>query len=408
MKKALVSLVTMFGLACSGQEVVTNYIYEVREYTNNIWTVSNVTIVTRNEITQNVNRVYNYYSTNFTVNVETNLYIDIVIGTNIATNVEMTVNVTTNLTLYQTNFIDNIHRTVNFHTTYETNINTYIDTWQNVYQTNYTTEVTLTNFEGYVEQCETIISNGVDYISSLTNNVGDAMLYAYIASEAMRSLGNTNGTYIATNEFIYSDMNGRQYSNMTNLTLNNVNGDLVGYPTTPYDYTSTGFHGDNHYSTSYSVCMNPSESSKCFLTFHISHAAKTEEGLKIFYLPSDPVPMTGAWSHIIPICLYWNADNIELHFFNSYNGNHYVNAVSNLSSYSSWPNGIFSSYNSKTDGIGMSGPYFSGVTRPILKTSYGTPDTSDRSSIFVSCSPSLSDYQLMWKIINLTGFQHFR
>lgn len=404
MKKALMSLITAICLSCAGQQVITNYIYEVREYTNNIWTVSNVTIVTHNEITQNVNRVYNYYSTNFTINVETNLYIDTLIGTNIATNVEMTVNVTTNLTLYQTNFIDNVYREVTYHTTYETNVNTYIDTWQNVYQTNYTTEVTLTNFEGYVEQCETIISNGVDYISSLTNNVGDAMLYAYIASEAMRSLGNTNGTYIATNEFVYSDINGIQYSNMTNLTLNNVNGDLVGRHTTPYDYPS----GQNHYSTSYSIRMNPSESPSCFLTFHISHASKSDDGMKIFYLPSDQIPLSGQWSHIIPICLYWNANNLILHFYNSYQGIYYVNAVSNISRYAAWPNGIYSSFNSINDGVTMSGPRFSGISNPILKTSYGTPSTSDRNAIFVSCSPSLSDYQLMWKITNLTGFQYFR
>lgn len=268
-------------MSCSGQWVITNYVY----------TVSNITIVTQNEITQNVNRAYNYYSTNFTINVETNLYIDTLIGTNIATNVEMTVNVTTNLVTYETNFIDNIHREITYHTTYETNVNTYIDTWQNLYQTNYTTEVTLTNFEGYVQQCENIVSNGIDTISEMTNTVGDAMLYAYMVNELAVRLASTNEVlYYSTNSFVYVDSFGNQHDNVHALACNNMNGAILA--------KSSGMAS----AQSYRVRILDTNIE---FYFDISHAAESEYGMDAAYLPRSIEPISYLNYYYIPLKLCW-------------------------------------------------------------------------------------------------------
>lgn len=402
MKKALMSLIAASCLSCAGQQVITNYIYEVREYTNNIWTVSNVTIVTHNEITQNVNRVYNYYSTNFTINVETNLYIDTLIGTNIATNVEMTVNVTTNLTLYQTNFIDNVYREVTYHTTYQTNVNTYIDTWQTIYQTNYTTEVTLTNFEGYVEECETIISNGVEYISGMTNYVGDAMLYAYICNEAAQRLASTNAIAFATNSIPLPDPNGYT-DRLFQLACNNLNGSFMA--------KSAGTSGYNIYATAiYAVSWRNVSSTRLTIRMQVSHIAQTDHGFEVVYLPIKEDRMLFTYNNrkYIPSKMTWRYDNasnvlevLEFDLNGEFLSRHEARCLSTLYPTAYGMNTIDGS--SGTSAWTQMSPSITigGSTMPFyIKCSNINPT---RQEVFAPMFPSLDEWRYMWWIENLTG-----
>lgn len=381
-------------MSCSGQWVITNYVY----------TVSNITIVTQNEITQNVNRAYNYYSTNFTINVETNLYIDTLIGTNIATNVEMTVNVTTNLVTYETNFIDNIHREITYHTTYETNVNTYIDTWQNVYQTNYTTEVTLTNFEGYVEQCETIISNGVDYVSSLTNNVGDAILYAYICNETAQRLASTNAIVFSTNSIPLPDYQGYT-DRLFQLACNNLNGSFMA--------KSAGTEGYNIYATSvYSVSWRSASTSALTIKMNLSHVYQTDHGMEVVYFPSTEYRMLFSYRDrkYLPSRMIWRYDD-------SYN----ILEVLEFDSKGQFIHRHEASYQSilypTARGMGTSDTQdgtlywtqmspsitISGTTMPFY---FKTSDTNPRKTeIFAPMFPSLDEWRYMWWIENLTGLR---
>jgi len=392
MKKALMSLIVAICMSCPGQWVITNYVY----------TVSNITIVTQNEITQNVNRAYNYYSTNFTVNVETNLYIDTMIGTNIATNVEMTVNVTTNLILYETNFTYQTH--VHYHTTYETNVNTYIDTWQNVYQTNYTTEVTLTNFEGYVEQCETIISNGVDYISSLTNNIGDAMLYAYICNETAQRLASTNAIVFSTNSIPLPDYQGYT-DRIFQLACNNLNGSFMA--------KSAGTSGYNIYATSvYSVSWRNADKTELTIIMNLSHVYQTDHGMEVVYFPSPEYRKLFTYKNrkYLPSRMIWRYDNssniLEVLEFDS--GNKFIHRHEARMRSILYPTayGMGTSDNqSGTSGWDEMAPSItiSGITMPFyFKTSNTNPR---KTEIFAPMFPSLDEWRYMWWIENLTGLR---
>lgn len=404
MKKALMSLIAAICMSCSGQWVITNYVY----------TVSNITHIVNNEITQNVNRVYNYYSTNFTINVETNLYVDTVIGTNIATNVEMTVtvNVTTNLTLYETNFTYQTH--VHYHTTYETNVNTYIDTWQNVYQTNYVTEVTLTNFEGYVEQCETIISNGVDYISSLTNDLGDAMLYAYICNEAAQRLASTNAIAFATNSIPIADPNG-YYDRLFQLACNNLNGSFMAIAT-------SGQYATMIYAVRlrYMVIEGSSYVYKEILSLmQLSHIVQTSSGFEVIYLPLKEYRRLYKLNnkYIIPSKMSWvynGASNVlevlefdsEKNFISKYEVTREAMLYPN-----SWGENVSDSAitTSSSQWYQMSPTIHidDGLVGNVVeyyKTSSQSPHT-DR--VFAPMFPSLDEWRYMWWIVNTTG-EHMR
>lgn len=401
MRKALASLVMMFGLMCSGQEVVTNYIYTVNEVTNYVYTVSNITHITYNEITQKVTRAYNYYSTNFTYNVETNLYIDTLIGTNIATNVEMTVNITTNLTLYQTNFIDQINRTYNYHTTYQTNVNIYIDTWQNVYQTNYTTEVTLTNFEGYVEQCENIISNGTEYIdeyvSSMTNDVNEAMLYAYICNEAALRLASTNAVIFTTNSIPWTDYLGVEHQNILCLACNNMNGVIQASP--PSGYESLGAATSIHIGTDNNQL---GFQSSVFQTNFISHAQPTEVGMVVIYVPGDIITKeslrpfaSGLYKYHIDM-MYW-ATNQLISVSSIYNSEgEFLSTISKGEYMPNWPSAFGTRYS-----LNIS---YNGYTTTVYYRMTSIPFSS---RLYVKSFPFLYQWKYLWSIMNVTGF-HLR
>lgn len=257
MRKALVLLVMMFGLMCSGQEVITNYIYTVNEVTNYVYTVSNITHITYNEITQKVTRAYNYYSTNFTYNVETNLYIDTLIGTNVTINIETnTYNIYTNI-YAQTNLTVDI-------------------------TTNYNTYITLTNFEGWAARCETAESN--------------SLLYAYIANDAVLHLGSTNSVFINTNVYYYTDITGTVYSNITCLAFNDIDGAICAS-----NIASTLNRKAVH---EYDVRYGGFTIGKCVA----SHAMQTQSGLVLLYLPTNTVFRKSGTS-----TYYWKAGYVLWH-----------------------------------------------------------------------------------------------
>lgn len=456
MKKTLMLLVAAICLSCSGQWVITNYVY----------TVSNITIFTQNEITQNVNRAYNYYSTNFTVNVETNLYIDTMIGTNIATNVENWV-----INDYSTNFVENITTNIYIDTVVGTNIatnvvnittNMYIDTviGTNItthvqrisyydYSTNFVINITTNTYIGTVIGTNVVYdihtTNQESYVAlsnierNVRNNallslrysreaagysdsayssylmgqsvVSNAMLFAYIAIESVNRLGNTNDTYIATNSTVYTDIYGTEYSNMSNLTINNVNGDLIAIANRQYDYIGGGGGRQNHYSTSYVIRIGgSSSSSSAKVTYNISHASEGIDGMRIIYLP-DQYRFPSPWNNLAPVCLYWNCDNLVLINKGLDNDTFMTNVISGLSSrpYNTpWPNGMYSSYGDSASGwVDMKGWKYNGYF-PQLKTKFDLTPTTDIPCIMISRFPSLSDWKIMWEITNLTGYQFFR
>lgn len=477
LRTAVLSLLLAASFACKGQSVITQYIYEVQVYTNiiheisnRVWTVSNITIRTQNEITQKVNRVYNYYSTNFTVeayigtmigtniatnvenwvindystnfveNITTNIYIDTVVGTNIATNI--IVNISTNT--YQTNYNYNIHNTYNinnitnyhydFH--YDIITNEYID---QVIGTNVVYDIHTTNQESYValsniEERTRIYSvnalnsanrsreyslesleyslESKNYYGMVENASSNAMLFAYIAIESVNRLGNTNDTYIATNSMIYTDIYGTEYSNMSNLTINNVNGDLIAIANRQYDYIGGGGSSKNHYSTSYIMDIGGDPyRHPVQVVYNLSHVSESVDGMRVIYLP-DRRRFPSPWDYIVPICLYWNCDNLISAQMNINTGVLQTNIVRNISSspYNTpWPNGMYSSYGdtASTGWITMQGWTYNN-NLPKLKTKFGLTPTTDIPCIMISRFPSLSDWKIMWEITDRTGYQFFR
>ena len=455
MKKALMSLIAAICMSCSGQWVITNYVY----------TVSNITYVTNNEITQNVNRVYNYYSTNFTVeayidtmigtniatnvenwvyneystnfieNITTNIYIDTLVGTNIATNIEFSVNISTNI--YQTNYSTHVTRNINhitneyynFH--YDIITNEYIDqvigtnVVYDIHTTNQESFVALSNIERNVHinanlslrySREAASYSDQAYSSYLMgqSSVSNAMLFAYIAIESVNRLGNTNDTYIATNSMIYTDIYGTEYSNMSNLTINNVNGDFVAIANKQYDYIGPGGYGQavNHYSTSYVMDIGGDPfRHPVQVVYNLSHVSESVDGMRVIYLP-DRKTFPSPWDNIVPICLYWNCDNLISEQMNINTGVLQTNIVRNISSspYNTpWPNGMYSSYGdtASTGWITMQGWTYNN-NLPKLKTKFGLTPTTDIPCIMISRFPSLSDWKIMWEITNITGYQFFR
>lgn len=404
-------------MACLGQEIVTNYVYvyETKEITNRVWTVSNITERTQVEITNYVNRFYTYYITNQTSYV-TNYYFTTNTTHYITNLLETVVLSQTNIT-YETE----VHRHVHYN--YVTNFNIY--SWTNLtvnITTNVYTDVMYTNFAAYVDMFHDEVSNAINTVASQTNKIeqsirnfqdtySDVELYAYITTEAMRSLGSTNGIYITTNEFIYTDANGVSYNNMINLTMNNMNGGLKANVT-----------GGSYYSTRYCIIISPTAGRGQFY-FRLSHATSGNYGMKIFYLVEGPVPVSGtsnsSWYKWVPVCLYWEAGRLNL-VMCSPSGELYSNQSSILSELASetpshsctWPNSI--SITSSDDATYGSGKQFiSGHqynrSYPYFKTAQtGNPTTSTISSLFVPRSPSLEDWKLMWKITKLSGYQFFR
>lgn len=453
MKKTLMLLVAAICLSCPGQWIITNYVY----------TVSNITYIVNNEITQNVNRVYNYYSTNFTVeayidtmigtniatnvenwvindystnfveNITTNIYIDTVVGTNIATNI--TVNISTNT--YQTNYNYSTHYTYNINriTNYYYDVHTDIIT--NIYigqvvGTNVVYDIHTTNQESYValSNIERNVRNNAllslrysreaagysdsAYSSYLMGQsvVSNAMLFAYIAIESVNRLGNTNDTYIATNSMIYTDIYGTEYSNISNLTINNVNGDLIAIANRQYDYIGGGGSSKNHYSTSYIMDIGGDPyRHPVQVVYNLSHVSESVDGMRVIYLP-DRRRFPSPWDYIVPICLYWNCDNLISAQMNINTGVLQTNIVRNISSspYNTpWPNGMYSSYGdtASTGWITMQGWTYNN-NLPKLKTKFGLTPTTDIPCIMISRFPSLSDWKIMWEITDRTGYQFFR
>lgn len=362
MKKELMSLIAAFCLSCSGQQVITNYIYEVREYTNNIWTVSNVTIVTRNEITQNVNRVYNYYSTNFTINVETNLYIDTLIGTNVTINIETnTYNIYTNI-YAQTNLTVDI-------------------------TTNYTTYITLTNFEGWAARCETSESN--------------SLLYAYIANDAALRLGSTNAVVFSTNSYYYVDIIGRTYSNILCLACNNMNG--VVCASNPPSAVGSSRYASRSYRLSY---PGSSSSQHIMISGEVlsSHCIQTDVGMKILYFPTNMsyshINQTStATTYYAPTYIEWHTNRLTVHISSfiksgdSYSHrNDYVGYVDD----SEWPANLSYTSLKRTPTSNLT------INSKEIQISTSSPSSSIKN-IFFPSFPTIDGWKYMWWLSNTTG-----
>lgn len=376
LKTTVLSLLLAASFACNGQSVITQYIYEVQVYTNviheisnNVWTVSNITIRTQNEITQNVNRVYNYISTNFTLNISTNLYIDKVIGTNVVyefktnyydiviltnistmvwtnilvtipTNYDVTVNLSTNI--YQTNH--NTSVTYTYKTTINTNViyniitNEYADL---VIGTNVVMEIRMTNGEEIVILTSNILSSAQasanaartyadrsrgyseDSYASSTNayhNARDAMLYAYVTSETARRLATTNAVAFHTNSYNYVDIYGIEYENILALSCNDMNGaiEVSCLYTKENDY----YLGSvvSHPSTAYTLRLTDSNgNNERYCDMFLSHCSQNDSGMKIYYLPTNTHSIIWSSSQsIYPEYIYWFSNTLYL---SVYSGN---------------------------------------------------------------------------------------
>lgn len=387
MRKYIAMIVAMIGMSCLAQSAVTNYIYETKIITNNVWTVTNIYVRTQNEITQNVNRVYTYWATN-TISFVTNYYF------------------TTNTTHYVTNIIDNvinvesntiieIHRPVNYYTNITTNYNynRYIDQviGTNVtvnIVTNYTTEITLDNFEEYVEKCENIISNGM---ISVSNTTDEAMLYAYIANESALRLGTTNEVIFSTNSYPYVDYEGVTHPNILCLACNNMNGVIQATP-------PEGSGGNATYKIQIGTGANLGILTGVFSEMYIAYANPTDQGMSVIYLPEDKNLRnignsqykyhvdTCFWktNHLICSISVYNPDD-SFRYSYQFGYNWYL-----------WPRNM-SVFPPNGHVISSPGGYNEKST--IYLSAIG-----EHSTIYVKSFPSLEQWKYLWWFTHTTGF----